>query len=388
MVVGIGTIGSKVIRLLKRLPYSKHPYFSNIEEIIIAKQNAYEFDVGKVSRYLTNNSGVSPKVTFAVPDNKVEEFCAIGLVPTYKFSEAVAAADIIIDASSSGEKNKKQYYDSYIPGEKIFLFGGDGYDKEVQCGDIFISGINESAILSLLRNKEQCFVVGSCNSHALGRIALLQHKAFSGFRPQELERVVIIDRRADDPNKTKRKTSFEFSTHDDNYEDEGSYHAYNVISAFESVGLSGLSIITDPATMPDPYMHCTRMLVRFPRPIPDAVELFCNALCEDPFCAVTGNTEAGKLFFETKELDETYGFSQDWLYKIGKNCIYSHAVICLPTMGSWQNGKWLRFGYFTPQDTNVVLATLEMFCMACDPEQFSVDEFWRLLAPLLEPKGI
>lgn len=382
LIRGTGTVGYEFIRRLCLFTASGHPYF-DWEEIIFDKRSPFEKNVPKIKQLQELiKEGVRPRL--CTRKERVDEFKQIGLQPTYTLEEALERADVVFDATPSGGENKR-LYEMYTGDGRVFIAEGSEFKKKKQFGDIFVSGVNERAILDHLRGGRQFFVVGSCNTHAIARNVLLIKKAFPSLPEEEIRIEATVLRRSDDPNKEQTTTSFSFSQFDEEYVEEGSYHAYNVLAAFRSVGDERIKLRVTVAKLADPFMHCLLWKVTLPTQVPDARERFMEAVIADPFCSRTGYRQANIVYWESKEV-KRFDVAP-WLLR--DRC-YSHTIVCLPTVGTHvSDGKTvLEYCTFTPQDSNVILSNLEMACMAKNPDAFSTEEFHNLVAPLLEPREI
>lgn len=385
LIRGTGTVGYEFIkRLVRAVRYCDHPYFK-WEEIIFSKQSPLVKNVPKIKN-LFRDAGNAVNLNMCVDEQKINRFKEIGLNPAYSTEQALRRADVVFDVTPSGGENKSLYEKFAYDKEKVFVAEGSEFNKKRKFGSIFVGGVNEEAILRQLRDGNQFFVVGSCNAHTISRNVEILLKAFSHYVPSEkMMTFATLCRRSDDPNKEKVNTAFSFSSFNEEYRNEGSYHAYNVLEAFRSMSDQILNLKTVVAKLADPFMHCVFWRVVLPKISVFPEELFLDAVAKDIFCATTRYQQANEVFMESRE-DSDPELSP-WL---SKSRPYSHSILCLPTVGSREaNGNvFLEYGSFTPQDSNTVWSNLEMASMAKNPDEFDKKEFLKITAPLFEPKEI
>lgn len=386
LIRGTGTVGYEFIkRLVRAVRYCDHPYFK-WDEIIFSKQSPLVKNIPKM-RNLFRDAGNIVNLNMCVDEQRVNRFKEIGLNPAYTTEQALRKADVIFDVTSAGGENKSLYEKFAYDKEKVFIAEGSEFNKKRKFGSIFIGGVNEEPVLEQLRSGNQFFVVGSCNAHTIARNIQILMSAFNPII--SMDQVLILAtlcRRSDDPNKEKVNTAFSFSSFNEEYSNEGSYHAYNVLEAFKSANCRNLNLKTVVAKLADPFMHCVFWRIIMPQfSVSMAKKLFLDSVEKDIFCATTHYHQANEVFMESRE-DSDPEFSP-WL---GKSKSYSHTVICLPTVGLREISSYifLEYGSFTPQDSNTIWSNLEMACMAKNPHEFDKKEFLKITAPLFEPKEI
>jgi hypothetical protein len=273
----------------------------------------------------------------------------------------------------------------------MFALEGSEFKKKRQFGHIYVGGTNEFDILRKLRTEQNCFVVGSCNAHALSRSIWLNLQAFPEVFKSSAHSVNMdaeILRRSDDPNKTQVATSFCFSTPDLDYETEGTYHTYNALTAFRTIGtgIGKLNVYSRAAKLSDPFMHCVLWRTTLPGIVKDAKARILKAAEEDMYCATTLYRQANTVYMESHEMqpNSSYWFASD-------RC-YHHLILSVPTIKVRYNQESkttiLEYGYFVPQDSNTILSNIAMILMARDPLNFRVPDYEDLIRPLLSRKRI
>ncbi|MDO8494972.1 MAG: hypothetical protein Q7S32_00395 [bacterium] len=388
LVIGTGTIGYELIRRLAwAANYSDHPYF-DWKEIIFHKNQPLQANLPRIKRLLQQGDAVA-KISLAVDADKRKEFEALGYTPTYTLDEALGKADLVFDATGKGLANKHHYLQYQ---DKVFVGQGSDFKKDKKFGLLLVGGINDNQVHFQLLQGERFFVVGSCNAHMLGRGMRVISSVFGSPFGGDISVEATILRRSDDLNKRMIATSFSFSAPDPKYLREGTYHAHNVIEAFNSIGIGDLDFRTKSGKLMDPYMHVVFWRVEVTRVdwadkwFDDTFEnTFREQLVNDPWCSLTWENYANVVFTDLRHrqgpkairwLEPDRGFMQ--------------AVFYLPSLQVIKKKKRIvvEFQTFTPQDANVIWSNLEMAAMVRVRENFDPKVFLELTRPMLEPKEI
>lgn len=382
---GTGTVGYPFIERLILLKQLDHPYF-DWEEIIFSKDKPLTENIPRINRLFETATKSGAKLSLCVSKDKFRQFKEVGYRPIYFTGEAIEIADVVFDATPAGGQNKVEFYDKFAADRnKIFVAEGSEFKKKKQFGEIFIGGINEEPILTKLREGSQFFVVGSCNAHTIARNVHLILTAFPGSL-ENIWIIVHVLRRSDDLNRERVAISFSFSKPNKEYGKEGSYHVYNVLKAFESVGITWAQINETVAELNDPFMHCLLWEIFLPPEISDAEERLREAIKNDPFCGITWYSRANKTYCYSRETDKQL---LPWFKKEG---CWLHTIVYGDSLeeveGLFMGHRLLKYGTFTPQDLNVIWSSLEMASMAKNPDEFDKNEFLKITAPLFEPKEI
>lgn len=387
LVIGTGTIGYPLIqRLVWSAAYAGHPYFA-WNEIIFHKKRPLLKNVPRLKGLLgVADNGV--RVSLCVDEQTGGMFQQIGLNPSYTLEEAIDKADLVFDVTPTGLSNKGNYQ-KYAG--KIFVAQGSEYRKDKKFGRLFVGGINEGPVQFGLLQGEQFFVVGSCNATSLARGVKVIGEVFgSPFWGVEVEATIV--RRSDDLNKTKIATSFSFSVPDEQYEEEGTYHAYNVLEAFRSIGREGISLDTEVGKLMDPYMHGVFWRVRVPKsqwpkswPEGSFSNFFLSKLRADPWCILTHEEQANVIYYDAKTVISLK--SPRWI--VADRC-FGHLIFFVSSLrvSMKRDHVLVRFQTYTPQDSNVLWTNLEIAAMTLVRESFSSQEFLNLTRPMFEPKEI
>lgn len=389
MIIGTGTIGHELInRLAWAASHSRHSYF-DWKEIIFHKHQPLRANVPRISDLLKQGRG-STKVSLCVDADKMDQFHALGLPPSYILEEAIERASLVIDATGTAIANKPRYA-QYVG--KIFVGQGSDYNKEHKFGTLFVGGVNEGPVQFRMLQGEKFFVVGSCNVQALSTgLRVIMNVFRSPFARDDIVTEATIVRRSDDLNKKKIATSFSFSVPNPEYRAEGTYHAYNVLEAFRSVGIDGLDFRTRIGKLMDPYMHGVFWRVEVPRVewigqwFDTSFEsIFLQQLREDPFCSLTWEAQANVVFADLRRRRGP-NFER-WLEP---DRGFMHTVFYWPSLQviKKRDRVIVEFQTFTPQDANVIWTNLEIAAMVAAKENFSAREFLNLTRPMLEPKEI
>lgn len=379
VIVGTGTVGYEVIRRLVLLTGSGHHYFAPIANIFFHKETPREENIARIDKlgHLTSH-GVIPYL--CVNNDRIPAFKAIGMDPYCSSEEALSKATVIVDATPAGAKNKERY-DELAP-KATCIFEGSEYKKKRQLGPIYIGGVNEIPILEMTREGTRSFVVGSCNAHAIARNIKIIASAFPGILLDQLSVEVTIARRSDDPNKAKTAASFSFTGIDAEYAEEGSYHAYNVIKAFESIGKT-IALRGNVHKLADPFMHCLDWRVTIPGNHNE--HCIMEAALRDPFVAITQEMQSNVVYWDSKEVENFD--TPPWF--MGDRC-YMHTILCVPTIRAThcKEETIIEYGTFTPQDSNVIVSNIAMIAMALNPHEFRAEAFYEFMRPLMTPKEI
>lgn len=379
VVVGTGTVGYECVRRLVLLTGSGHPYFKPITRIFFHKETPRQENVARIAKLLhLTRCGITPYL--CVDRDRIPAFRAIDMNPHCSSEEALSHASVIVDATPAGAKNKERY-DRLAP-HAICIFEGSEYKKKRQLGPIYIGGINETPILAMVQEGTRSFVVGSCNAHAIARNVHIITSAFPDIPLDQIGIEVAIARRSDDPNKTQTATSFSFTSIDTEYVEEGSYHAYNVIKAFESVGKT-ITLHSKIHKLADPFMHCLDWRVVIPGNHKGSRVI--EAAHQDPFAATTQEMQSNIVYWDSKEV-ENFDVPA-WF--IADRC-YMHTIMCTPTMRTtYRKGETIvEYGTFTPQDSNVIISNIALIAMALNPSGFCAETFYEFMRPLMTPKEI
>ncbi len=385
---GTGTIGERLIELLTFFAQAGYEPFSRIEEIIFEKHRPLKEDLPKIGRLLhLTERGKNPRL--CVRDDAINDFHAAGYAPQYVLSQAMERADIIFDATPDGGANKAFYeqYAAKYP-EKVFFAEGNTFKLKKQFGPVYIGGINDGAILGMVRQRQsQFFVVGSCNMHQVARNFELLRKAFPLYPMDALRVDLTILRRSGEPNSESVQTSLGFSRYDEEYANYGgTYHTYGVIWAMIAADLKVPKIHAMYGKLSDAFLHGTFWTATLPERLPNAAERFHAAVKRDPFTASTLHGLASKVYWETHKIGD-----REAERCFMKDCSYAHTIIDLTTVGSGSviDGKTiLQWCSFTPQDRNVLVSNLKMAYMALAPEDADLKRFDKTMRPFFEPKEI
>lgn len=379
VIVGTGTVGYELIRRLVLLTGSGHHYFAPIANIFFHKETPRKENIARIAKLQKLTSrGIIPHL--CVNKENISAFKDIGMDVYCSSEEALSEASVIVDATPAGAKNKERY-DKLAP-NAVCVFEGSEYKKKRRLGPIYIGGINEVPIPAMVQKGTRSFVVGSCNAHAIARNIKIIASAFPEIPLDQFSVDVTINRRSDDPNKTKTATSFSFTGIDTEYAEEGSYHAYNVIKAFESVGET-ITLRSKVRKLVDPFMHCLDWRVTIPGDHEGA--RIAEAAQQDQFSATTEEMQSNIVYWDSKEVENFD--APAWF--IADRC-YMHSILCVPTIRTTHRKKEtiIEYGSFTPQDSNVIVSNIAMIAMALNPSGFCAETFYEFIKPLMTPKEI
>lgn len=332
LIIGTGTIGEPLIGLLCNLKKDL-----GIDNVYFHKRTPLRYESAKV------NSLVDKGAKLIVDKESLISFEKMGHEPIATMDEALVAADVIVDCTPAGNKNKEKYYNNLpekiaTPGnpipQRVYLAQG----SEKGFGVPYAWGINDK----VLENKDNRFIqIVSCNSHAISRIIL----AATNNQTESVEDsdFVCIRRANDSSQNNGFVPSPTCGKHDD--DKFGTHHARDVNDLIKTVTNRDMQIYSSAMKVNSQYMHIIRfsMLINESLTKDDISQRFVN----DKFVCTTYHDTANKV----------YSFGRDHGY-YGR--IYNQAVVCLPSL-SVQNIKHKTrvTGYaMTPQDGNSLLSSI------------------------------
>lgn len=324
LVVGTGTIGEPLIGILSRLKSEL-----DITNVIFHKRTPLELEVAKVK------SMTSHGALLAVDTGMNDAFEALGHKPDLLFSEALEAADVVIDCTPAGNKNKEKYYSQLEDYSKTYIAQG----SEKGFGIPYALGINDVA----LREQEHKYIqIVSCNTHAISSLIRV-------LAPDLDEELVFADfvcvRRANDASQDDGYIpSPQCGVHDD--PEFGTHHARDVNDILKTVCGSDLPVTSSAMKVNSQYMHS----IRFALEVKSELELedVMTMLSTDRYITLTGHTTANKVF----SFGRDHGF-------YGR--IYNQVVVNKQSISTvrLKNGNTRIVGFaFTPQDGNSLLSSL------------------------------
>jgi len=320
LIIGTGTIGEPLIGL-----FCTHAKDFGIDEIIFHKRTPLRTDRSKVLSLLKRGA----KLT--VDAYKQASFKELGIKPTYVLWEAMLKADVIIDCTPCGNKNKNEWYSLYEKTTQGFIAQG----SEAGFGKPYAYGINDRA----LKNDKYIHIV-SCNTHNLA--AILQVAAYTnGLEDIESSRFICI-RRANDISQTaKFMPSPTVGDHEDI--EFGTHHARDVYHLFKTIDVDMKPIFSSAIKLNTQYMHTIHFAIKLKTPIRKS----------DIKIGIESNKRMALTW--KKSANEVFSFGRDHGH-YGR--ILNQAVFCWPSMHVSKDGREITGFCFTPQDGNSLVSSV------------------------------
>ncbi|MDP6559530.1 MAG: hypothetical protein QF619_05340, partial [Candidatus Binatia bacterium] len=145
-IVGTGTIGEPLIGILST--YGKQ---LGIDEITFHKRTPLITDRSKV--VVLGQRGAK----LCVDKDRWQDFKSMDMEPCHEAEEAIDRANVIIDCTPVGNKNKEKYYNRFANNSRGFIAQG----SEFGFGKMYARGINDKALKA---GEDQFIQVVSCNT--------------------------------------------------------------------------------------------------------------------------------------------------------------------------------------------------------------------------------
>jgi glyceraldehyde-3-phosphate dehydrogenase (NAD(P)) len=333
-VVGTGTIGEPLISLLLRKQDDL-----GLHQVSFSKRTAGRKDTVKVRQLISRGAKL------AAPPDQIEKFNAVDQPVAMTLDDALKAADIVIDCTSSGGglKNKQDTYSKHEQNTLGFVAQG----SEFGFGKMYARGINDE---SLIHGEDKYVQVVSCNTHNLA--VLIKTIAFDPDGEVNLEeaRFVCMRRANDISQDSEFVPSPEVGKHDD--ERFGTHHARDAWHLFQTMG-HDLNLYSSAVKLNSQYMHTLQFHLRLKRSM--TRDEVVRRLRGNARIAVTDKRSANAVF----------SFGRDHgLY--GR--IYNQTVVALPTLAV--HGRDVVGFCFTPQDGNSILSTISVLEWFLNPATY------------------
>ena len=319
-VVGTGTIGEPLIGILSAMRRE-----FGIDEVSFHKATPRVTDRPKIMALQQKGA-----VLAATPET-YDAFREMGLNPQYTHLEAIERAKVIIDCTPVGNRNRKDIYEQFDDGSRVFMAQG----SESGFGKPFARGINDSA---LSRGEDRFIQVVSCNTHNIA--VLLKTIAGVNGGPGMLDsaRFLCIRRASDISQAGSFIPAPEVGTHSDpRY---GTHHAADAVRLFKTLG-HDLDLFSSAMKLNTQYMHSIHFTIRLNKEL-DREEVL-RRLRDERRVSVTDKMSSAQIF----------SFGRDHGI-FGR--ILNQTVISVPTIAVRDNEV---VGFcFTPQDGNSLLSSL------------------------------
>jgi len=329
LVIGTGTIGEPLIGLLSDF---KDQFDINV---FFHKRTPLSDEYAKVESLCKRGAKL------VVDTEKWNDFLQLRHKPNFNFEQAFKMADVVIDCTPAGNKNKKDKYLPLLEEEKPFgcgkrkrIFIAQGSEKGF--GLPYAYGINDKA----LKREEPEFVqVVSCNTHNI--CSLL--KSLSPDMETIVDSDFVCIRRANDISQNGSFiASPQVGVHDT--AKFGTHHAYDASRVLETL-FTKVKMYSSAMKINTQYMHTIRFNIAIENHF-DKHEVL-QMFKENPFVTLTEKNLANKVF----------SFGRDHGY-YGR--IFNQTVLSVPTLNVVKEGGLTRItGFcFTPQDGNSLLSSI------------------------------
>ncbi|MCI5072971.1 hypothetical protein MRY82_08565 [bacterium] len=332
-VVGTGTIGEPLIGLL--CEFREKLGFG---EITFSKRNVSLLDRSKVNALIAKGAKLCAQKT------SWDAFVDLGITPSYNLDEAHEKADVIIDCTPVGNKNKETVYQKLEGTTKGFIAQG----SEFGFGKMYARGVNDES----LNADDKYLQVVSCNTHNLS--ALIKTIAMNnGQNIQGLNhaKFVCIRRANDISQNGSFSPAHEVNAHSD--PEFGTHHARDAHELFKTLDIK-LPLFSSAMKSNTQYMHTL---------------WFHLTLNED----VT-REEVLRRLYENDRVALTYKNTSNSVFSFGRDHghfgrILNQTVVVEPGLSVVNNREVVGW-CFTPQDGNSLLSSLAAATYFANPDSY------------------
>jgi glyceraldehyde-3-phosphate dehydrogenase (NAD(P)) len=337
MVVGIGTIGEPLTRLLL-----EHRDDLGIGHVSFAKFNPT--DLGAVK--LLKEAGGRFVIWRDTEAHFEPVFKQAGLTVDGYIEDTMKTSCVIADCTNIGNKLKEDYYSrsSYPIG---FLAQG----SEEGFGQPYAFGVNDS---TLMPGEQKYLQVVSCNTHNI--LAVLRLAQSVG--DEILDSDFVLMRRMNDISQTSSAIASPSvdKVKAEKYPGYGSHQAFDAARVMRTMGVDLQGRIHSTALKLDnQLMHLNRFYVKVGRKVAlgDVVE----AIKADPLLALSQLRDMNLVFSKGRD----HGFH-------GR--IFNQAVIIADSLEVSPDGHDIYGACFTPQDGNSLLSSVAAITWFFNPTSY------------------
>lgn len=321
-IIGTGTIGEPLIGLFT--------HFGDewgIDEVTFHKRTPLSDERGKVNSMLRRGARL------VTDEDRVTDFEQLGHTVSHTAREAIARAEVVIDCTPVGNRNKSMYETIAAEGGRAKVYMAQG--SEYGFGQPYARGINDEAY-----DDANPFVqIVSCNTHNIC-VLLKTLGTRDGELGVEAGRFVCM-RRATDISQAKGfLPAPEVGTHDDSR--FGTHHARDAHRVFSTIG-KDLELFSSAVKLPTQYMHILHFSLELDHET--TREELIARLAENPRVALTEKRNSTLVF----SFGRDHGF-------YGR--ILNETVVPPATLHVGQDGKTVTGYCFTPQDGNSLLSSM------------------------------
>ncbi len=332
-VVGTGTIGEPLIGLL--CGFRKE---FGIETISFNKKQALTYDRPKVRNLLRRGAHL------VADQEMIPKFEDLGMKVTFEYEEAIGQADVVIDCTPAGNKNKEQSYAKHEADTLGFVAQG----SEFGFGKMYARGINDE---SLDRGSDKYIQIVSCNTHNLA--VIIDTLALQDKDPGNLVdgRFVLIRRANDISQDGKFIPAPQVGKHGD--DQFGTHHARDAYHLFKTLNYE-LPLFSSAMKLNTQYMHAMWFSIRLKERI--SLPQVVSRLRENQRVALTEKLSSNSVF--------SFGRDQGHYGRL-----LSQTVVSVPTLHVKDEHEVIGFT-FTPQDGNSLLSSVAIASWYMYPEDY------------------
>ena len=333
-IVGIGTIGEPLVRLLLDAQQAWE-----VDEITFHKHRPRREDRVKIQSLIGHGARL------AVDAEKMTQFKELGLPPAYETREALEQATVVIDCTPKGlgMQHKTEWYE-HLPAARGFIAQGSEFDF----GKMYARGINDTA---LVPGEDRFIHVVSCNTHNLA--VLIETLGLCDAEPDNLRegQFVCLRRSSDSSQEGEFIAAPQVGAHHDTQ--FGTHHALDAWHLFHTRGLD-LKLFSSEIKLNTQYMHSIWFNLRVRRATTLAEVV--KSLEANPYISLTEKTMASTVF----------SFGRDHGY-FGR--LLNQTVVSVPTLVVKDHHEITGF-CFTPQDGNSLLSSIAASAWLLDPDTY------------------
>lgn len=354
-VVGTGTIGEPLIRILARIKKE-----IGIDEVWFHKNTPLRKNSFKIESMVKKEGAV-----LVVDKNQIQKFKEVGYDPQVVSAEARKAAAVIIDCTPLGHKLKKRYYERTFDIRGNRLRGCIGQGNAKGFGKHYAFGVNDSA---LVYGEDHFVKVVSCGTHNILRVLCSIVLNYEGVDNLEYASFAIVRRASD---MSEGDGILEMQAKDDGYEDHGIHQAHDAALVLKTIGLNP-KISGSTVDAPTQYMHTGMFDITLKKSI--TIETVLERLWSDPLVAITYIEGSGEIVARARDENQA---------PCGR--ILNQTVIYEPSLGV-KFGNHVKGTYFTPQDGNALLSSIAATLWFLDPKTYQ--EKMKMVCDRFLYKGI
>ena len=325
LISGTGTIGEPLIGLLCDFKEEL-----NIEEVLFYKRTPLKEEISKVDSLVSRGAKL-----VATDLAAATSFGAIGNNASMVLKRALEIADVVVDCTPAGNRNRDDLYLEAAEVRPEMAFIAQGSEKGF--GLPYAYGINDNA---LVESKSKFSQVVSCNTHNIACLI----KTFGSISPV-IDSDFVCIRRANDISQDK---DFISSPNAGSHTDEmyGTHHARDVADLFRTLGYD-TPVYSSALKTNTQYMHTVRFSIEV-QGSPN-IRQIVDALQGNKFIAMTYKKSSNKVF--------SFGRDHGYYGRIFNQTVIPLNSLTLKQDPTKNTTKIIGF-CFTPQDGNSLLSSM------------------------------